>query len=113
MNLDKIEKTIGGYPVKCLVYKINLGIITGLIKAPVNDDIRVNGWVGCAWRTNGCVIHKKERKRKLKIKDEFNLDIQKDLLSLTHDRSTSRSISTQKTRSISFRSIFACGKTKG
>ena len=75
MKLEEIQLSKGGYQVKSLVYKPKFGIITGLIKANINKDIRNDGWVGCCWTYTGVVNLNKSKKTRLKINDDFNLDI--------------------------------------
>lgn len=53
-ELDKITETIGGYPVKNLLYKKNGRFITGQVKDPINLFPHLHdGYVGASWNVNG------------------------------------------------------------
>ena len=57
MELNKVVLTKEGYEVKDLSYKAMENIITGRVKCPIKGKATLHeGFVGCAWYTNGRVL---------------------------------------------------------
>jgi hypothetical protein len=69
MELDNINKTQEGYPVKNLKWNERDNIIVGLVQCPLFGNLKLNdGYIVVQWRKNGLPTNNHKGRNDLRLK---------------------------------------------
>ena len=70
--LPTIKQTVEGYPVRNLKWNKLDNIIVGQVKDPIlGDERRLDGYIVCQWRSNGCATNRYKGREDLKLQINY------------------------------------------